>query len=171
MRQAGFGAVPEVDPRPLLSTIRRRLHESETVPAGRRWLRQLGMFFAPMAAATAALAVLLVIRKGPPEHPGGSPPTAGAPGTDVVRAKGGLGPGAFGPHSFFDIELRIGAGAYVCGEETALLESLEGKRGVVRAKPPLPAHKGLFGKPTATVGGWCCLGGQFAGLFVAKLWF
>jgi formate dehydrogenase iron-sulfur subunit len=46
------------------------------------------------------------------------------------------------------IELRIGAGAYVCGEETALLESLEGKRGQVRAKPPLPAHQGLFGKPT-----------------------
>ncbi len=42
----------------------------------------------------------------------------------------------------------MGAGAYVCGEETALLESLEGKRGTVRAKPPLPAHKGLFGKPT-----------------------
>ncbi len=48
----------------------------------------------------------------------------------------------------FDIELRIGAGAYVCGEETALLDSLEGKRGVVRAKPPLPALEGLFGKPT-----------------------
>src|SRR5204862_2472770 len=48
----------------------------------------------------------------------------------------------------FDIELRVGAGAYVCGEETALLESLEGKRGQVRAKPPLPAHEGLFGKPT-----------------------
>jgi formate dehydrogenase iron-sulfur subunit len=48
----------------------------------------------------------------------------------------------------FDIELRIGAGSYVCGEETALLESLEGKRGQVRAKPPLPAHEGLFGKPT-----------------------
>ncbi|MBM4213509.1 MAG: formate dehydrogenase [Gammaproteobacteria bacterium] len=47
-----------------------------------------------------------------------------------------------------EIELRIGAGAYVCGEETALLESLEGKRGQVRAKPPLPAHHGLFGKPT-----------------------
>lgn len=47
-----------------------------------------------------------------------------------------------------DIELRIGAGSYVCGEETALLESLEGKRGQVRAKPPLPAHAGLFGKPT-----------------------
>jgi formate dehydrogenase iron-sulfur subunit len=48
----------------------------------------------------------------------------------------------------FDIELRIGAGAYVCGEETALLESLEGRRGQVRAKPPLPAHRGLFGRPT-----------------------
>ncbi len=48
----------------------------------------------------------------------------------------------------FDIELRVGAGSYVCGEETALLESLEGKRGQVRAKPPLPAHEGLFGKPT-----------------------
>jgi len=48
----------------------------------------------------------------------------------------------------FDIELRIGAGSYVCGEETALLESLEGKRGQVRAKPPLPVHEGLFGKPT-----------------------
>jgi formate dehydrogenase iron-sulfur subunit len=46
------------------------------------------------------------------------------------------------------IELRVGAGAYVCGEETALLESLEGRRGQVRAKPPLPAHAGLFGKPT-----------------------
>jgi formate dehydrogenase iron-sulfur subunit len=48
----------------------------------------------------------------------------------------------------FDIEVRVGAGAYVCGEETALLESVEGKRGQVRAKPPLPAHRGLFGKPT-----------------------
>jgi formate dehydrogenase iron-sulfur subunit len=48
----------------------------------------------------------------------------------------------------FDLELRVGAGAYVCGEETALLESLEGKRGMVRAKPPLPAHVGLFGRPT-----------------------
>ena len=44
--------------------------------------------------------------------------------------------------------MRVGAGAYVCGEETSLLESLEGKRGIVRAKPPLPAHKGLFGRPT-----------------------
>jgi len=48
----------------------------------------------------------------------------------------------------FAIEVRVGAGAYVCGEETALLESLEGRRGQVRAKPPLPAHAGLFGKPT-----------------------
>jgi formate dehydrogenase iron-sulfur subunit len=48
----------------------------------------------------------------------------------------------------FDLEVRVGAGAYVCGEETSLLESLEGKRGQVRAKPPLPAHKGLFGRPT-----------------------
>ena len=48
----------------------------------------------------------------------------------------------------FNIELRVGAGAYVCGEETALLDSLEGKRGQVRAKPPLPAHRGLFGRPT-----------------------
>jgi len=44
--------------------------------------------------------------------------------------------------------VRVGAGAYVCGEETALLDSLEGKRGQVRAKPPLPAHNGLFGRPT-----------------------
>ncbi|MGI9170390.1 MAG: formate dehydrogenase beta subunit [Caulobacteraceae bacterium] len=48
----------------------------------------------------------------------------------------------------FDLELRVGAGAYVCGEETSLLESLEGRRGEVRAKPPLPAHRGLFGRPT-----------------------
>ena len=46
------------------------------------------------------------------------------------------------------MEVRAGAGAYVCGEETSMLESLEGKRGEVRAKPPLPAHVGLFGKPT-----------------------
>ncbi|CAM3804711.1 NADP-reducing hydrogenase subunit HndC [Pseudomonas reidholzensis] len=48
----------------------------------------------------------------------------------------------------FDLEVRVGAGAYICGEETALLESLEGKRGIVRAKPPLPALQGLFGQPT-----------------------
>jgi formate dehydrogenase iron-sulfur subunit len=55
---------------------------------------------------------------------------------------------ALSPIDGFEIEIRVGAGAYVCGEETSLLESLEGKRGQVRAKPPLPAHKGLFGKPT-----------------------
>jgi formate dehydrogenase iron-sulfur subunit len=48
----------------------------------------------------------------------------------------------------FEIEIRVGAGAYVCGEETSLLNSIEGKRGEVRAKPPLPAHEGLFGQPT-----------------------
>jgi formate dehydrogenase iron-sulfur subunit len=56
--------------------------------------------------------------------------------------------GLLGAEAKFDIEVRVGAGAYVCGEETSLLDSLEGKRGQVRAKPPLPAHKGLFGKPT-----------------------
>ena len=56
--------------------------------------------------------------------------------------------GMLGGEAGFDIEVRVGAGAYVCGEETALLESIEGKRGQVRAKPPLPAHKGLFGRPT-----------------------
>jgi formate dehydrogenase iron-sulfur subunit len=59
----------------------------------------------------------------------------------VARAAGML-------NDDFDIEQRVGAGAYVCGEETSLLESLEGRRGQVRAKPPLPAHKGLFGQPT-----------------------
>jgi formate dehydrogenase iron-sulfur subunit len=49
----------------------------------------------------------------------------------------------------FDLQIRVGAGAYICGEETAMLESLEGKRGMVRAKPPLPALQGLFGMPTA----------------------
>jgi formate dehydrogenase iron-sulfur subunit len=48
----------------------------------------------------------------------------------------------------FDIQVRVGAGAYICGDETSMLESLEGKRGLVRFKPPLPAIKGLFGKPT-----------------------
>ncbi len=56
--------------------------------------------------------------------------------------------GLLGAEAKFDLEVRVGAGAYVCGEETSLLESLEGKRGQVRAKPPLPAHKGLFGRPT-----------------------
>jgi formate dehydrogenase iron-sulfur subunit len=67
---------------------------------------------------------------------------------ETARAAGLLGPNANGGRMPFDIEVRVGAGAYVCGEETALLESLEGKRGMVRAKPPLPAHQGLFGRPT-----------------------
>ncbi|MBO6900493.1 MAG: NADH-quinone oxidoreductase subunit NuoF [Rhizobiaceae bacterium] len=66
----------------------------------------------------------------------------------VARKAGILGRSVLGSDYAFDIEVRIGAGAYVCGEETALLDSLEGKRGQVRAKPPLPAHKGLFGRPT-----------------------
>ncbi|PPD45599.1 MAG: formate dehydrogenase [Methylocystis sp.] len=67
---------------------------------------------------------------------------------DAARAAGWLGQNIKGSGFDFDVELRVGAGAYVCGEETSLLESLEGKRGIVRAKPPLPAHVGLFGKPT-----------------------
>ncbi|WP_034998174.1 formate dehydrogenase beta subunit [Beijerinckia mobilis] len=66
----------------------------------------------------------------------------------AARQAGLLGPDLMGSGNAFDMEVRVGAGAYVCGEETALLESLEGKRGLVRAKPPLPAHVGLFGCPT-----------------------
>ncbi len=66
----------------------------------------------------------------------------------IARVAGYLGPDVAGSGFAFDIAVRIGAGAYVCGEETALLESIEGRRGTVRAKPPLPAHKGLFGCPT-----------------------
>ncbi len=65
-----------------------------------------------------------------------------------AREAGLLGPDVLGSGFAFDIEQRIGAGAYICGEETSLLDSLEGRRGQVRAKPPLPAHKGLFGCPT-----------------------
>ncbi len=61
---------------------------------------------------------------------------------------GYLGDSIQGSGKKFDLEVRLGAGAYVCGEETSLLESLEGKRGLVRFKPPLPAITGLFGKPT-----------------------
>jgi formate dehydrogenase iron-sulfur subunit len=65
-----------------------------------------------------------------------------------ARMAGLLGPSMLGRGPAFDIEARLGAGAYICGEETSLLDSLEGKRGQVRAKPPLPAIAGLFGKPT-----------------------
>ncbi len=59
-----------------------------------------------------------------------------------------LGDDVLGSGKRFDLEVRLGAGAYICGEETSLLDSLEGKRGQVRAKPPLPAISGLFGQPT-----------------------
>ena len=65
-----------------------------------------------------------------------------------ARAAGVLGDDVLGSGRAFDMEVRVGAGAYVCGEETSLLNSLEGKRGVVRAKPPLPALEGFLGKPT-----------------------
>jgi formate dehydrogenase iron-sulfur subunit len=66
----------------------------------------------------------------------------------LARRAGYLGERIMGSAQSFSIEMRMGAGAYICGEETSLLESLEGKRGQVRAKPPLPAIAGLFGKPT-----------------------
>ncbi|MEX3775660.1 formate dehydrogenase beta subunit [Pseudomonas sp. MYb118] len=67
---------------------------------------------------------------------------------NLARAAGYLGANVAGSGQTFDMEVRVGAGAYICGEETALLDSLEGKRGYVRAKPPIPALKGLFGLPT-----------------------
>ncbi len=66
----------------------------------------------------------------------------------VAREAAVLGTSVLGSGRAFDMEVRVGAGAYVCGEETSLLNSLEGKRGVVRAKPPLPALEGFLGKPT-----------------------
>jgi formate dehydrogenase iron-sulfur subunit len=67
---------------------------------------------------------------------------------EIATRAGCLGPSVMGSGRAFTLEARLGAGAYICGEETSLLDSLEGKRGMVRAKPPLPALKGLFGKPT-----------------------
>ena len=67
---------------------------------------------------------------------------------ETARAGGFLGPDVLGSGKTFELEVRKGAGAYICGEETSMLESLEGKRGMVRFKPPLPAIAGLFGKPT-----------------------
>jgi formate dehydrogenase iron-sulfur subunit len=66
----------------------------------------------------------------------------------LARDKGLLGTSVLGSGKAFDMWVRVGAGAYVCGEETSLLNSLEGKRGVVRAKPPLPAIEGFLGQPT-----------------------
>ena len=68
---------------------------------------------------------------------------------DQARAAGLLGENILGKGFTFDIEIRRGAGAYICGEETALFESIEGKRGEPRNKPPFPVSHGLFGKPTA----------------------
>jgi len=68
---------------------------------------------------------------------------------EIAAEKGYLGANVAGSGKSFSIDIRLGAGAYICGEETSLLESLEGKRGQVRPRPPLPAVEGLFGKPTA----------------------
>ena len=65
-----------------------------------------------------------------------------------AKEKGFLGKNIFGSGFDFDIEIRLGAGAFVCGEETALIASIEGKRGMSRNKPPFPANKGLWGEPT-----------------------
>ncbi len=67
---------------------------------------------------------------------------------EIAQRAGVLGASVLGSGKAFDMEIRVGAGAYVCGEETSLLNSLEGKRGVVRAKPPLPALQGFLGRPT-----------------------
>ena len=67
------------------------------------------------------------------------------------RSAGCLGKNIMGTGFDFDIKLRSGAGAYVCGEETALFESIEGKRGEPRFRPPFPGIKGLFGKPTVLI--------------------
>jgi formate dehydrogenase iron-sulfur subunit len=67
---------------------------------------------------------------------------------ELAREAGLLGASVLGSPHAFDIALRVGLGAYICGEETAMLESLEGRRGMVRAKPPIPALSGLFGRPT-----------------------
>jgi formate dehydrogenase iron-sulfur subunit len=66
----------------------------------------------------------------------------------IAVEEGLLGHDILGSGKSFSLETRLGAGAYICGEETSLLESLEGRRGVIRFKPPLPALKGLFGRPT-----------------------
>jgi len=67
---------------------------------------------------------------------------------EAARREKLLGPDVAGSKRTFDLEIRLGAGAYICGEETSMLESLEGRRGEIRVRPPLPAEKGLFGAPT-----------------------
>ncbi|MET7861034.1 NADH-quinone oxidoreductase subunit NuoF [Streptomyces sp. NPDC005318] len=67
---------------------------------------------------------------------------------EAAHGEGWLGKDILGSGLDFELHVRVGAGAYICGEETSMLESLEGKRGMVRPKPPIPAIEGLFGKPT-----------------------
>jgi NADH-quinone oxidoreductase subunit F len=93
--------------------------------------------------ATASTRGFIYIRG---EYPLSEARLAGAIGQ--ARAAGLLGPDVMGSGQAFDIEIRRGAGAYICGEETALFNSIEGKRGEPRSKPPFPAEVGVFGKPT-----------------------
>ena len=95
------------------------------------------------AFATGASMGYLYIRG---EYPGAEARVTNA--IEQTRAAGLLGTDILGSGFAFDIELRRGAGAYICGEETALFESIEGKRGEPRNKPPFPVEVGLFGKPT-----------------------
>ncbi len=67
---------------------------------------------------------------------------------EIARAQSWLGAGVLGSALSFDVTVRVGAGAYICGEETSMLSSIEGRRAEVRAKPPVPALQGLFGRPT-----------------------
>ena len=77
-----------------------------------------------------------------------SPPTASAQAVADARAKGFIGTNILGSGFDLDIVVHRGAGAYICGEESGLIESLEGKHGMPRIKPPLPIHVGVYGKPT-----------------------
>ena len=95
------------------------------------------------AAATGAVKGFAYIRS---EYPHGI--AAMEQALAIARQQNLLGQRILGSAVDFDIEVRIGAGSYVCGEETALMESIEGRRGQVRAKPPIPALRGLFGQPT-----------------------
>jgi NADH-quinone oxidoreductase subunit F len=95
------------------------------------------------AVATGASIGFLYVRG---EYPEAEAAVRGA--VAAARAASLLGPDILGSGIAFDIEVRRGAGAYICGEETALFESIEGKRGEPRNKPPFPVEVGLFGKPT-----------------------
>ncbi|MBI1758599.1 MAG: formate dehydrogenase [Actinobacteria bacterium] len=93
----------------------------------------------PAAIATLREAIAVCYREGWLGPPALGPPALGPAGLGSAAGTAGAG---------FDLEIRVGAGSYVCGEETAMLESIEGRRGQVRARPPLPAVAGLFGQPT-----------------------